>query len=119
MNPEWLTKAVYAIIDDTKLIDNFGRFNLFDLERIWGSKYNSEERKALIELMIRFELCFYIEDTQEYVIPLLLAPEEPTIEWRSEESLCIEYNYEFLPEGILTKFIVRNQDKLKDGSKII
>ena len=113
LNPEWLTKAVYAIIDDNTIIENRGIIDAEDLKRVWGElKYPEEKFGILVKLMERFELCFFVAEKGHYVIPILLSPEQPEIKWSYEESLHFEYDYAFMPTGLITKFIVRNHETI-------
>ena len=48
----------------------------------------------------------------EYIMPILLSPERPEINWAQSGSLKFEYEYEFMPTGIMTKFIARNHKVL-------
>ena len=109
LKPEWGTTAVYKVLDTKKVQENKGRFHFNDLHDIWGdTEYPSEKHVDLLALMEKFELCFNLIDTKEYIIPELLSSERPDYEWYADNSLRFEYHYEFLPAGIITRFIVRN-----------
>lgn len=112
LNPDWLTKAVYSVIDDKTIIENQGHFSNSDLDRVWQKKYPEEKYSLLLNMMEMFELCFSIDHGSKHILPLLLSPEMPAIEWNSTESLSFEYDYSFMPTGIMTKFIVRNNESI-------
>lgn len=38
--------------------------------------------------------------------PILLSPNQPEYDWDESENLFLRYEYEFMPKGILTRFIV-------------
>jgi len=109
LKPEWATNAVYKIIDTKIVQHNKGRFNYDDLFMIWKN-YPENKFAQLIELMKKFELCFQIGDDKEYIIPNLLPPEKPSYPFVNKSNLKFEYHYEFMPAGILSRFIVRCSD---------
>lgn len=109
LKPEWGTNAVYKILDTKKIVENKGRFTFDDLKLIWDNcKYPSNKHLELLQLMIKFELCFPLLDSNEYIIPELLSPVKPLLNWNNEKNLKFEYHYEFMPAGIITRFITRN-----------
>ncbi|MCP4113546.1 MAG: TIR domain-containing protein [Desulfobacteraceae bacterium] len=57
--------------------------------------------------MKKFELCFEISKTRDYVAPELMTADTPPFDWNSADNLHFEYLYEFMPAGIITRFIVR------------
>jgi hypothetical protein len=65
--------------------------------------------------MKKFELCFQIFDSMDYVIPELLPATQPGFTWEDRENLRFEYHYDFMPGGIITRFIVRTHDLIKDN----
>ncbi len=112
LNPDWLTRAVYAVIDDNEIIENKGNFSNDDLDRVWQKNYPGDKYSLLLNMMEMFELCFSIDQGRKHILPLLLSPEMPAINWKSQDSLSFEYEYSFMPTGIMTKFIVRNNDNI-------
>lgn len=122
LNPEWLTNAIYAIVDDHKIIENNGEFGPSDIKRIWGEKlsYPQEKYGFLIQLMQRSELCFENKFQRTYTVPSLLAPDPPVFQWSISDDIGLrfEYEYKFIPTGIMTKFIARNFNTFGQGHKI-
>nr|WP_321485559.1 COR domain-containing protein [uncultured Draconibacterium sp.] len=115
LEPEWATNAVYKVADTRHIIDNFGNFDFHELKLIWDN-YPEDKYIHLLELMKKFELCFQIPNTCQYIIPELLRPEMPDkIEnWKDDDMLIFEYRYDFMPKGIITRFIVRIHDLIKN-----
>jgi hypothetical protein len=111
LKPEWATGAVYALIDSLEIQNNKGRFNFAHLGRYWDAKkYPAEKHPQLIRLIEKFELCFNIVDTDDYIIPGLLPSQRPPIDmeaYRSTGNLRLDYSYDFMPAGIITRFISR------------
>lgn len=113
LNNEWVTKGVYKILDNQKILDNHGRFNNEDLIAIWSDENYKNKTKELISLMKnqKFELCFELGNG-EYLAPQLLPVDEINYQWRSNiDNIYFEFRYKFMPKGILTRTIVkRNKD---------
>jgi internalin A len=111
LKPEWATGAVYALIDSLEIQNNKGRYNRAQLGRYWDKeKYPGEKHSQLLRLMEKFELCFNIVGTDDYIIPELLPTQRPPIEteaYRSAGNLQLHYSYEFMPAGIIARFISR------------
>ncbi len=114
LNPEWATNAVYKLIDTREVQNALGKFSYDMLFRIW-SAYPEEKFICLIELMKKFELVFQIFDTDDYIIPELLLPRKPEFQWDYTHNLILEYQYEFMPAGIITRLIVRMHDMIVDN----
>jgi internalin A len=117
LNNEWVTKGVYKILDNNKIINNHGMFSLEDAEGIWTEPQYTHKKKELISLMknTKFELIFELCEGK-YLAPQLLPVDEIKYEWRTETSnLLFEFDYKFMPKGILTRTIVkRNADIYKN-----
>jgi len=113
LNHEWVTQGVYNVLDCQKVKDNDGVFTDNDLIQVWSDKKYREKHSELLSLMKndKFEVCFELEPGK-YLAPRLLPVDEVEYEWRTlKDNLHFEYRYQFLPKGILTRFIVkRNND---------
>ena len=119
LKPEWATGAVYALIDSLEIQRNKGRFTRTALSKYWNAKlYPQDKYEQLLRLMEKFELCFKIAETDDYIIPELLATQRPagvnTETYRSVENLQLQYSYDFMPAGILTRFICRLHYLIRD-----
>ena len=113
LKPEWATNAVYKIIDTREVQINKGKFKYNDLYEIWD-EYPEDRFFHLLELMKRFELCFQIPNSENYIVPNMLPPKKPFYAWDKKFNLKFEYHYDFMPAGILSRFIVRLNDLIKD-----
>ena len=109
LNPEWVTNAVYKLLNNLELFKSHGVFSVTDLARMLDSSAypSSKEHQFIIDMMRKFELCFSITDTQNYLIPELLQNEEPDLNWNKDDSLRFEYHYDILPHSVFSRFIVR------------
>ena len=109
LNPEWATDAVYAVVDNRKIQKHFGKFNFDDLADIWID-YPEESHIFLIELMKKFELCFELAQYKDFIVPELLNPTQVAFDWNYQDNLCFQYQYTFMPAGIITRFTVRQHE---------
>ena len=108
LNRKWATHAVYKVLDNKEIIENFGRFRKKDLLKIWGGKEYSGMHDELLQLMINFKLCYRINGGSgaEYIAPQLLSSNQPEYDWENNNNLFFRLKYEKMPKGILTQFIV-------------
>ncbi|MCK4819733.1 GTP-binding protein, partial [bacterium] len=113
LKPDWATNALYKVVDTKEIQKSFGKFKFEQLKGIWRD-YPEDKFAHLLELMKKFELCFEIPKTQTYIVPELLKPGKPEFEWDYADNLRFEYRYEFMPAGIITRFIARTNDICKE-----
>jgi len=106
LKPRWGTDAVYRALDDPVVREHRGRFDLMDLNRIWAEDQYATMRHELLRLMMRFQLCYELPGGEMYIAPQLLSPSQPSYRWDGRGSLVVRYEYEFMPKGIITRFIV-------------
>lgn len=105
-NPNWVTNSIYKLIDSHFIIENRGKFNIKDLNDIWD-EYDKSLHIQLIELGKVFEIFFQLNSNQDYLIPALLPVSAPEYKWENDNEIIFKYSYEFMPKGILDRFIVR------------
>ena len=106
LKPEWGTAAVYKALDNYKVQKNFGQFTKEDLAEIWQEKQYEASQDELLQLMIKFKLCYQIPNQEIYIAPQLLTQNQPRYDWDETNNLFLRYTYDFMPKGILTQFIV-------------
>ena len=64
-------------------------------------------RDELMQLMLNFKVCYEIPGTpNHYIAPHLLSTDKAEYDWNEKNNLILRYEYEFMPKGILTRFIV-------------
>ncbi|MBS1584497.1 MAG: leucine-rich repeat domain-containing protein [Bacteroidetes bacterium] len=112
LKPEWATNAVYKILDSKDVINRNGEFDSELLDSILY-EYEREKRPYIVTLMRKFELCFEVEKNI-YLVPELLKPEKLEFDWDYKDNLRFEYHYDFMPAGIMARFIVRIRNLVYD-----
>ena len=122
LKPEWATKAVYKILDTDAVKNRNGILLHSELGRIWDTAiYRQDTHPKLLELMNKFELAFELPDKRSHLVAELLPSSEPAFEWDTTDNLRFYYRYDFLPAGVMTRFIVRlHQDleEISDGTQL-
>jgi internalin A len=119
LNPAWATNAVYQIsnyeVNETKVVlANQGRFTRADLKNIWHRSEYANMHDELLELMQKFEICYPILNLPDtYIAPSLLPEDRPEYQWNTNDNLILRYQYEFMPKGIVTRFIVETHDLIE------
>jgi internalin A len=107
LKPEWGTTAVYKVLDTPKIRAAFGHFTSEDLKVIWADEQYAPMRPELLQLMKNFKLCYEIPHRPKtYIAPQLLSPNQPNYTWNNTDNLILRYEYDFMPKGMLTRFIV-------------
>jgi len=109
LNPEWVTHGVYQILDYAPLRTTGKAILRPELLRkiLPVKRYPRNKQRFVVEMMEKFELCFQREGREEWLIPELLAPDEPEDTGDFTDALRFEYHYDFLPASVLPRFIVR------------
>ena len=115
LKPEWGTKAVYRVLDDPAIIDEYGVFTTADLARIWHEPKYADMRGELLQLMTKFALCYPVHGST-YVAPQLLSPSQPVYGWDDVGGLRLRYDYEVMPKGIVRRVIVALHDLIEPGN---
>lgn len=106
LQPNWVTQCIYKVLESNLIMNNFGRFKYGQLKDIW-KEYTKENHVFLLELMRRFELCYSLPNSDEFIIPEMLPPNKPEYEWNFEKSFLYQFRYQFMPRTILTRLMVR------------
>ncbi len=111
LSSEWGTDAVYKVLDEQErtLKGRNGILHTDDLPSIWKDteSYPTERYPYLLNLMKKFQIAFEISSTT-YLVAELLDTKAIDLGWYFDfgETLSFRYEYDFLPAGIMTRFIV-------------
>jgi internalin A len=107
LKPEWCTTAVYKVLHTSKVQKSLGYFTHEDLAKIWADEQYTDMCDELLQLMVQFKLCYEIpQRPRTYIAPQLLSLNQPEYIWDDTENLILRYHYDFMPKGMLTRFIV-------------
>jgi GTPase SAR1 family protein len=118
LNPEWVTTAVYKIINSKEIAESKGLLKLSRLYDILKQEkdtdyyYPRDKYRYIIDLMQKFELCYEI-DSETILIPDLLAVREPSFDFDYTTALKFLVQYDFLPRSIMARFMVKMHKDIK------
>jgi internalin A len=118
LNPQWVTNGVYKIINSHTLFQNKGVLTVAMLDEILNlPEYPRGKRLFIVDMMKKFELCYDIpygynvEVDKTFLVPDLLPKDEPA-ELKFNGVPAFEYAYPVLPSSVITRFIVRMNQKI-------
>ncbi|MEH1900945.1 MAG: COR domain-containing protein [Nostoc sp.] len=115
LKPEWGTTAVYKVLDNDNVKKKLGCFTKNALKDIWQDDEYADMRDELLQLMMQFKLCYEIPGRPAtYIAPQLLSIEKPDYTWGDRNNLILRYTYDFMPKGILTRFIVETHPWIEE-----
>ncbi len=113
LSPHWLTGAVYRILTAPLLAVSGGIMKLSDISDCLESGddevsgYPQRCHGFILEIMRKFELCYYV-DHESILVPDLLPVEEPLLDVGSEEASVLRYDYkDVVPRSVIPRLIVR------------
>jgi internalin A len=121
LDPQWVVDGVYRVLTEPTLTGADGRVAYQRVRALLPrSEYTDADVGILLNLMVKFQLCFWLENRTDLVIPELMTEQEPA--WRQtfpdpESGLRFELRYEFLPEGLLPRFIVATHHLSQPGER--
>ena len=114
LNPQWVTNGVYKILNSHELFKNKGVLERSMLNEILDApEYPSNKRLFIVDMMRKFELCYDLVPDQKFLVPDLLPKDEPQLSFNGIPAF--EYAYPVLPSSVITRFIVRMNQKIDDG----
>jgi hypothetical protein len=119
LRPEWGTTAVYKALDTEEVRNNYGRFTHKQLKVIWNEEEYAPMQDELLQLMMRFKLCYRIPGTEDkYIAPQLLEVNTPPYDWDNRANLLMRYDYDFMPKGIITRLIVEMHEFIENQTLV-
>ncbi len=115
VNTDWCVDGMYKVLDSDIVFDQNGKFSDANLSAIWHESRFETKQAELLGLMLDYGLCFELADGTGYIAPDMLPPDQPkSLIWKMEQTLQFEYRYEFMPAGIVSRFIVKSHGFIKD-----
>ena len=114
LNPQWVTNGVYKILNSHTLFQDKGVLTVAMLDEILNlPEYPRGKRLFIVDMMKKFELCYDIEPDKTFLVPDLLPKDQPDLKFNGIPAF--EYAYPVLPSSVITRFIVRMNQKIDDG----
>ena len=125
LDQQWAIEAVYTLFRRDKMFWHLlhrgdGQFSFEELDLFWrGEKgFDTEQSKVALSFMLSCEICFQLNPKQSndknkavYVAPQLLPEQRPdkvhTFWQNLSGGLTLRFDYEYLHEAFVHRFIVR------------
>ena len=120
LEPEWITKTIYRILNTEKKISENGVVLHENIKKLCMTSdvkwHGSRDAYDLLDIMRAFGLSYVsgADDVQEF-IPMLCQqrePEEIDDLTHAEGTIAFQMAFEYLPSGVLYHMMVKHFDKL-------
>lgn len=121
LRPNWVTAAIFGLINDLEIARKGGIFIRDDLRRILDELHDGRKRypvtveRFILELLLQFEIGFPLDYPKgSWLLPDLLKRDPPdTGIW--EGAARIRYQYAVLPQSIMVRLTVRMFRQIAPG----
>ena len=112
LDPNWLTDAIYGVLDKARSVEQEGEFSRAQLaEWLDPKRYPPERHEFILDMMLDPDigLCFRLPLAKEerYLIPEGLSPNPRYVGDWPADCLRFRFQYKFLPPGLIPRFIVQ------------
>ena len=119
LDPNWLTGAIYRILEKARTVDQDGEFLRSDLDA-WldPDLYPADRHEFILDMMQEPEvgLCFRLPDQQQrYLVPEALPAIKPFLGVWPDDVLRFRYRYSYLPSGLIPRLIVESHRNVSPG----
>ncbi len=122
LRPNWLADAIYKILQD-KNFQSKGRFTEKEIFHLWGNNYKKPEKERLFQVMCKKDLdicyAFYQNGKKYYLAPHIINNDaaEHAENWDKENSSCLKFSFSFIPNGLVSRIVVRLSSYILKDSK--
>ena len=100
LKPKWGTAAVSTARSTTKSCSSATAASAPPTSPASASdEQYAGKRHELLRLMMKFQLCYQLPDTDIYIAPQLLPATQPAYAWPRSGNLVFRYEYDFMPKG--------------------
>ncbi len=107
LDSEWVTDALYRVLDDKIVEGNKGWFLESDVKAIWHEQKYRDRTQALLDLMSEFKLSYFNAASKRYIVPAKLPRDtEGLPDWDERNNVHLRLQYDWLPRAIATQLIV-------------
>jgi internalin A len=117
LDPNWLTRAIYTILNSPLVRDQAGEFSRDDLDHILDPRdYPRERHEFIVDMMEHPDVGLAFElpgsSRRRHLIPEALPPNSPDYSDWPADSLRFRFDYALLPQPLLPRFIVQSHRNL-------
>jgi internalin A len=119
LDPNWLTGAIYTVLNRAELVQQKGKFDRTQLsEWLDLAFYPTSRHKFILDMMQDEELglAFEIPGSKgaHFLVPEGLPKNSPDHSTWPKDSLRFRFRYDFLPPGLIPRLIVAAHENLTE-----
>lgn len=118
LDPNWLTGAIYTLLDHPDVRDEQGVFTRESLNDLLDTKiYLPQWHEFILQMMQHEEIGLVVEIpgmNGHYLVPTALPKYPPYLKNWSDDCLRFRYRYSLLPSGLIPRFVVYAHSLLAD-----
>ncbi|MBK8444787.1 MAG: leucine-rich repeat domain-containing protein [Sphingobacteriales bacterium] len=112
LRPKWIIDALFDLLYSPDV--EGGELDSCRLKSIWSAPHYAGMHGNLLYLLEHFELCYRVQDKENlYIVPQRLPIASDSYGFEVQNTTQVVYDYEFMPTGIITRFICRQHLKIK------
>ncbi len=119
LNKEWVTDALYRVLDDPIVDGNKGWFEKEDVEKIWYEEKYENRTEELLALMQEFKLCYQNRTTNKFIVPSKLPNSTDNLPiWDATNNVRLRLQYDWMPKALVIQLLVSLHEyivPLEDG----
>lgn len=123
LNREWVTDALYRVLDDPIVDENKGWFAKEDTQKIWKEEKYRNRTEELLALMQEFKLCYQNPSTKKYIVPSKLPGSIDNFPvWDATDNVRLRLQYDWMPKAVAIQLLVSLHEyihTLADGEQWI
>ena len=107
LNREWVTDALYRVLDDKIVEKNKGWFKRGDAKKIWHEVQYKNRTAELLALMQEFKLCYLNSATKKYIVPSKLTGASDHLpNWDETNNVQLRLQYDWMPKAVAIQLMV-------------
>lgn len=119
LNREWVTDALYRVLDHETVRNNKGWFTHADVPEIWNDVQYRDKTHALLGLMQEFKLSYFNDVSRKYIVPAKLPEDtEGLPNWDLTQNVHLHLQYEWLPLAVTTQLVVLLHEHIVPFKKV-
>jgi hypothetical protein len=119
LDPNWLTRAIYAVLEKAGSVEQAGEFSRAQLsEWLDQTAYPPERHEFILDMMQDPEIGLAARlpgnIDERYLVPRALPAKSPFYRNWPPSSIRLRYRYDLLPSGLFPRFVVEAHRDLAD-----
>ena len=119
LDPNWLTRAIYAVLEKAGSVEQAGEFSRAQLsEWLDRTAYPPERHEFILDMMqdpdIGLTARLPGSKDERYLVPRALPAKSPFYGNWPSSSIRLRYRYDLLPSGLFPRFVVEAHRELAD-----